>query len=192
MGFRPLRSRSVRWRPASGTGIEHLTLSRSAGKIVARSVVVGEDEGRHYGVRYTIICDRSWVVRSLDLETTTGLKLSFVKDRAGRWRDRNWRVLAKFDGCVDVDLMGTPFTNTLPIRRLDLSARAGAVELRVLYVPFDSFKPVVHRQRYTCIGRGRLYRFEVADGSFSADISVDADGLVIHYPGLFERVPMVR
>jgi hypothetical protein len=190
MPFRPLSTRTVRWRPIGAAGLEHLTLSREGKSIVARSVVVGEDEGRRYGVRYTIVCDASWSVRSLDLETTSGETLRLAKDRAGRWRDGNRRVLPKFDGCVDIDLTGTPFTNTLPIRRLDLSTRDGAVELRVLYVPFTTFRPVVARQRYTRLMRGRRYRFETADGSFSADISVDPDGLVTHYPGLFERVPL--
>jgi hypothetical protein len=35
---------------------------------------------------------------------------------------------------------------------------------------------------------GRLYRYQALDRSFSADLSVDGDGLVIDYPTLFERV----
>ena len=32
------------------------------------------------------------------------------------------------------------------------------------------------------------FRYEAVDGSFAADITVDADGLVVDYPSLFVRV----
>jgi hypothetical protein len=34
-------------------------------------------------------------------------------------------------------------------------------------------------------GRDGLYRFLSLDGSFTADLPVDADGLVVDYPELF-------
>jgi hypothetical protein len=37
-------------------------------------------------------------------------------------------------------------------------------------------------------GEGRLYRYEAVDRSFTADLTVDEDGLVTEYPGLFVRV----
>ena len=57
------------------------------------------------------------------------------------------------------------------------------------YVPFDTFKPVVDEQRYRCLEQDRLYRYEAVDRSFSANLAVDADGLVADYPGLFTRIP---
>jgi hypothetical protein len=186
--FGILRSQSVRWRPINGTGLEHLTVSIEPREIIARSVVIGQREGRPYGVRYTIVCDAAWVIRSLDLETTAGQTLCLVKDDDGRWTDQGGASLPSFDGCIDIDLAGTPFTNTLPIRRLDLDVNDGPVELRMLYVPFDTFTPIVDEQRYRCLGRRSLYRYETVDRSFSADLPVDPDGLVTDYPGLFERV----
>ncbi len=57
----------------------------------------------------------------------------------------------------------------------------------MLYVPFDTFEPSVERQRYTKLDE-RLFRFETADGGFSADLPLDEDGLVIDYPTLFKRL----
>ncbi len=34
----------------------------------------------------------------------------------------------------------------------------------------------------------RRYRHESRDSDFTAEIEVDADGWVTHYPGLFERL----
>ena len=42
-------------------------------------------------------------------------------------------------------------------------------------------------QRYTRLD-DRRYRFELTHGSFTRDITVDADGFVLDYPGLFSRV----
>jgi hypothetical protein len=181
------RTRTVRWQPVEGVGLEHLTLTMSSRKIVVRSVVVGEREGAPYGVRYEIICDGHWVTQSLDLETTDGRSLHLGKDKAGRWHDGRGRHLRRFDGCVDVDLSGSPFTNTLAINRLRLRPNDGPTKVRVFYVPFETFRPFPDEQLYTCLKPKRLYRFEEADGSFRANISVDRDGLVTNYPGLFKR-----
>jgi uncharacterized protein len=69
-----------------------------------------------------------------------------------------------------------------------LDVHDGPVELKMLYVPFDTFKPIVDEQRYRCLARRSLYRYEAVDRSFSADLPVDPDGLVTDYPGMFERV----
>jgi hypothetical protein len=135
-----------------------------------------------------IVCDAGWVIHTLDLETAAGQDLCLVKDGNGRWTDRSGTHLPRFDGCIDIDLAGTPFTNTLPIRRLDLDVQDGSVELKMLYVPFDTFTPIVDEQRYRCLKSRSLYRYEAVDLSFSADLPVDPDGLVTDYPSMFERV----
>ena len=48
--------------------------------------------------------------------------LSLTGDGAGRWQI-DGRDAPDLDGCLDLDIQVTPFTNSLPIRRLDLAAR---------------------------------------------------------------------
>lgn len=120
--------------------------------------------------------------------TVDGRGLRLLSDGEGRWRDEDGRPLPRFDGCIDIDLAGTPFTNTLPIRRLGLARQSGTARLTMLYVPFDTFEPVIDGQRYTCLVEDRLYRYEAEDRSFAADLPVDEDGLVTDYPSLFERL----
>jgi hypothetical protein len=188
MSFRMLDARTVRWRPAQGGGLEHLTVRLENGTIVARSTVIGARGGTPYGVSYTIVCDAGWGVRSLALATTDDRRLHLSSDGIGHWSDQDGRRLPQFDGCMDVDLAGTPFTNTLPIRRLDLGVGREPVSMFMVYVPFDTFAPMIDGQSYRCLQPGRLYRYQALDCSFSADLSVDGDGLVIDYPTLFERV----
>jgi hypothetical protein len=48
----------------------------------------------------------------------------------------------------------------------------------------------VDRQVYRCLEAETRYRYEAFDGSFSADITVDDDGLVVDYPPLFHRLSL--
>jgi hypothetical protein len=188
MSFRTLETRTVRWRPVQGGGLEHLTVRSASGSIVARSTLIGARGGTPYGVSYTIVCGTDCRVRTLELATTDDRRLQLSSDGSGHWSDHGGRSLPQFDGCIDVDLAGTPFTNTLPIRRLDLDTEREVVTLSMVYVPFDTFSPVTDGQSYRCLQPGRLYRYQALDRSFAADLSVDGDGLVIDYPTLFERV----
>ncbi|APG92445.1 DNA-binding response regulator [Sinorhizobium americanum] len=158
--------------------------------IRAVSVLIGNRGGASYGVRYRIDCDETWLVRKLMVDTTDGRSLHLRSDHPGQWATARGAALPEFDGCIDIDLAGTPFTNTLPIRRLNLTRASGTVKLKMLYVPFDSFEPTVDGQHYTCIEDGKLHRYQAEDRSFTADLPVDEDGLVIDYPTLFQRLSL--
>ena len=187
--FRPLSPVAARWRLEDGSGLEHLDLKPSGDTIVADGVIIGNRGGAPYGVRYHVVCDSGWATLSLDLEATDGRGVHLLSDGSGHWSDSTGRRDPQFDGCIDIDLAGSPFTNSLPIRRRDLSPGQGAVEFRMLYVPFQSFAPTVDEQRYRCLKPG-LYRYEAVDRSFAAELTVDEDGLVIDYPTLFHRIPL--
>jgi uncharacterized protein len=58
----------------------------------------------------------------------------------------------------------------------------------VVYVLLPELTLTTDPQRYTCLERGRRYRYESLDSDFVREIDVDADGLVVTYPGLFRRV----
>ncbi|MBB4185989.1 putative glycolipid-binding domain-containing protein [Sinorhizobium terangae] len=190
--FRALSPTTVRWRPLEGEGLEHLTLTSTdtpdGAVIRAVGVLIGNRGGVPYGVRYRVDCDETWLVRKLIVDTTDGRSLHLRSDAPGKWATARGAALPKFDGCIDIDLAGTPFTNTLPIRRLGLTRRSGTVRLKMLYVPFNTFEPIVDGQHYTCLDDFKLYRYEAEDRSFAADLPVDEDGLVIDYPTLFQRL----
>ncbi|HEY7459881.1 MAG TPA: putative glycolipid-binding domain-containing protein [Xanthobacteraceae bacterium] len=186
--FRPLEARSVRWRPLQGVGLEYLTLAPENGAIVARAVTIGTFEGKPFGARYKVVCDANWTFRELKLDAVNGVTLCLSSDGHGHWTDAHGQQLSGFETCIDIDLGGSPFTNTLPIRRLDLDQGDGPMELSMLYVPFDTFEPFVDGQRYSCLQSRRRYRYEAVDGAFVGELVVDEDGLVLDFPPLFTRV----
>jgi hypothetical protein len=74
----------------------------------------------------------------------------------------------------------------MPVRRHKLHEQPGTVDFAMAWVSLPDLK--VHRseQRYEHLEPGRV-RFSDDDG-FTADLELDADGLVITYPGLARRV----
>ena len=59
----------------------------------------------------------------------------------------------------------------------------------MVYISLPEFTVTTDPQRYTCLEPGRRYRYESLDSDFVREIEVDAQGLVVTYPGLFRRVP---
>ena len=176
----------ARWEDWSGRGLQHVVLTERADAIVAEAVCVVAEEG-DFAARYRIQCDPDWRCRELDVEIIGAARtLRLRSDGRGHWTTGDGTPLAALDGAIDVDLPITPFTNTLPIRRLGLAPGASA-EIDVVYVRAPALSVEIDRQRYTCVETLRRYRYEAVDGTFSADLDVDAHGLVITYPGLFRR-----
>ena len=95
--------------------------------------VVSGVQGDGTDVTYHLELDPRWQV--LRLSVTEGdREVDLTRDsRAGTWRDAGGAVLPELQGCADVDISVTPFTNTLPIRRLQL-AEGESAEIRVAYV----------------------------------------------------------
>lgn len=182
----------LRWRALPGPGLEHLSLATAPDGITAESVVIATaEDGTPFAAGYRIACDAAWRARRLEVALIGAeAALALESDGAGRWTDAaTGAPLPALHGALDPDLTATPFTNTLPIRRLGL-ARGASAEIVTAYVSLPDLALTAARQRYTCLEPGRLYRFESLDGSgFAREIEVDADGLVLAYPGLFERVP---
>jgi uncharacterized protein len=182
------------WKPWVVEGLEHLRLALGSGGAAADSVIIGIEDGAPFRIRYTVRCDAGWRVRELRVSSLAGDDKGFemFADGEGRWSTADGRPAPSLEGCFDVDISATPFTNTLPIRRLGLEAGESA-NLEVLYLAVPEMRVVPARQRYVCLkrdDRGGLYRYESLDGEaagFTADLPVDADGLVLDYPGLFKR-----
>ncbi len=181
------------WTPWEGKGLEHLRLRLEETGIEADGVVIGEEDGVAFRARYVIRCDPGWRTREMVVDPLDGRgPLHLRSDGEGNWSDASGRSVPELEGCTDVDLSVTPFTNTLPIRRLDLG-EGGSSEIAVVYVDVPDMRLDVSRQRYTCLERnadGGLYRYEDRGSvrGFTADLPVDADGLVLDYPGIFRRL----
>lgn len=180
------------WVPWARPGLEHLRLELDPDGPVADGLVLGLADERAFRLYYRIQCDSAWRVQRADLALLGADRppLNLRTDGEGRWTDGDGRPLSEFEGCLDLDLSVTPFTNTLPIRRLGLEPGQSA-EVLMAYVDVPELRLQSTRQRYDCLEMGPgggMYRFTALPGGYNAVLPVDPDGLVLDYRGLFKRV----
>jgi hypothetical protein len=178
----------ARWRECAGTGIQHVVLREGSEEISTEAAVIVTEEEARFAVGFRILCDSAWRVRKVEASVIgDNRRIAMTSDGAGHWRDSTGAPQPQLDGAIDVDLPITPFTNTLPIRRLNLRVGESA-DIRVVYITLPDFTITTDPQRYTCLEPLRRYRYESLDSDFVREIEVDEHGLVVTYPGLFNRL----
>lgn len=171
----------VRWASWSGHTLEVLRLGWENAGWTAEGVIGGID------VQYAIRLDEDWNVRQFVLfRDAEEPDLWLARDIAGRWGEMNGVYRRELDGCTEVDLVGSPFTTTLPIRRLALPVGEQAEVLAALVDP-ESLHVVPVRQRYTRVGE-RRWRTESLETGYDIEFDVDEHGLVLDEPDEFRRV----
>jgi hypothetical protein len=199
---------SLFWRRKDTTGTEHALVDARHG-LYARGHQLAVDPIA-YTCRYELQTDPTWATGRLDVsaEGAGWVRSVRLELAAGRWRvtateqgDLDAALTAAgharaglpgsedpdlLYGAFDVDLSGSPLTNTLPIRRLNLvgADKGVAHRLSVAWVLLPSLEVVQADQIYTKLGDGLV---RCAGETFSADLMVDDDGFVRDYPGLAER-----
>jgi uncharacterized protein len=183
----------VIWTPWDSAGMEHLRLSIDENdNIIADGVILGIESGLPFRIRYSIGCDRNWSVREVKVSHLDPSKspTTLLSNGRGDWVDWLRNPMPRIAGCTEIDLSVSPFTNTIPIRRLNLGIGEPA-EIEVVYFKLPGFQVNPVRQRYTLLKAtttGRTYRYESIDSGYTADLPVDEYGLVIDYPEAWRRV----
>lgn len=169
------------WRGLEFDSLERLRVQE--GGMVQASSIVDSARGRY---SYEIVCEKDWTFRQLRLEALAGERtLTITYDGRGNWTvDGETRT--DLTEAIDLDLAITPFTNTLPIRRLDL-AIGDEGDVTAVFVSFPDLEVTLDEQRYTRIDED-IYLYESLDSDFEREITVDVHGIVVEYPGLFERL----
>jgi hypothetical protein len=174
------------WQNWEGDATEKITLRETKEGIFVESIITNAGQ-ESFTVGYTIFCDASWRVRRFEIDSAERKKkIGLESDGLGRWSN-NSIAIAELSGAIDIDITATPFTNTLPIRRLKLKENR-TEDISVVYITVPELNVSAERQRYTCLIPNRRYRFEQLDTGFVREIETDENGLVLVYPGLFKRI----
>lgn len=193
--------RIVMWEPAEpgirAAGLARLGPEGDGYRADGSVTAVAERPGRFpcgepWSMRFTIRLGADFRTRSIDVESITAAgcaRLVLEGDGDGRWTADGSPAPA-IDGCLDVDLGSTPFTNTLPIRRLGL--RVGeAREVRVAWIGAPGLELRAVALRYTRLppqGGADAYQYESLASGFSTTMTVDDEGLVIDYERVSRRI----
>jgi hypothetical protein len=196
------------WQRTDVNGAEYAALDDGRG-LKARGVAIAADP-LPYACRYDLTTDEGWVTVAFEatVEGAGWQRTVRMERAAGRWRvragekgdlDAAMTAAGRRAGlmpgaedperlaeALDVDLYASPLTNTLPLRRLRLRDAAPGTQTTITaaWVLLPSLAVIPGEQTYTILGPGRV---RYASGTFTADLELDADGYVTHYPGLARR-----
>lgn len=142
-----------------------------------------ERENVHYVIRIA----PTWHVRQFmlfrDLDEPD---LWLAIDDRHHWGEVNGSYRREFDGCADVELSCTPFTVTVPIRRLGLGVGEGA-DIPLVDIDVDTLATTVARTRFERLDERSWRRTRLSDGDVR-EFTVDDRGLVVDEAGRFQRV----
>jgi hypothetical protein len=104
----------------------------------------------------------------------------------GRWDGS----LPDLSDALDIDIENSPLTNTMPILRQGFQ-REGSGDFVMAFVTTPGLRVEASPQRYEHVRAtedGSVVRYISRDGDFTADLEVDDEGLLVHYPRLARRV----
>jgi hypothetical protein len=165
--------------------LENCNIQVSESGVIITSTIVGYYEGVIYKVDYNIRTNGNWETLDFQIRSKQNDEvqlISFEGDGLGNWK-RNGEKLEQFNGCLDIDIPLTPFTNSLPINRLKL-VNNRPQEINVIYLDLLSYEIRRVKQKYVRLSAFE-YRYENVPNDFETVIKVDEAGFVLDYPFLF-------
>jgi hypothetical protein len=197
-------SRAIAWVKEDGAA-EFADVLIQPNRLTASGIAIGSSP---YGYRLDYKLEtRSDFITSGLLVTARGegwsRRLDLRRLRSGRWTVRTssrgnaeMRApggdMAAFDKALDCDLAQSPLTNSMPVLRHRLLEGGGPVEFLMAWVSVPDLSVHASRQRYTFLRKSgdiAVVRYESESRDFVAEVTFDADGLVIDYPGIARRTP---
>jgi uncharacterized protein len=176
------------WQCLDVAGHDCVTLKSEDDGWRLEGCAVRMENGIPCRLSYRVACDSSWRTRRALIAGAVGsreVEMDIRNTSGGEWTV-NGQACAALAGCTDIDLGFTPATNLLPIRRLALAVGRGAV-VSAAWLRFPELEFSVLDQHYQRTGADS-YRYSSADGCFQTELRVQADGLVVEYPGLWRVV----
>jgi hypothetical protein len=173
---------AILWQASDG-GSEVCVLERAGRGRRLRGTVLTHEAERPIELRYAVAVDAAWVTTDVEvLVSFAGGDLHEPVELGSLWSGKERPP--EYEDCADVDLSFTPATNTLPIRRLALAVGEEA-EIAVAWLVWPELRFERAVQRYARLGEHR-YRYRQDD--FEAELTVDEDGLVLEYEGLWRAI----
>lgn len=178
---------NIEWTGFYNAADEYCTLDITPDEITVSSSMTGLSEGKAYEVDYIMKLTPDWDVRYVETTARLNGDMTTVKlksDGKGSWT-KDGEPAPELDECMYIDISLTPFTNSLPINHLDMKD-GEPQKIRVVYFDVMEGNIQCKEQQYTKLSDTE-YKFETIPKDFEVIITVDASGMVTHYPELFKR-----
>ncbi|GAA0036558.1 putative glycolipid-binding domain-containing protein [Brevibacterium metallidurans] len=200
------RSRQVSW-----VGVDDPVRRDSADVLLDDGLrAFGRQVTDDYAAAWTVDARDGWITRTVAVAVQgRGWARTLILNRdsdTGRWTSATHERGAPptslprpgivdadaLDEALDCDLGMCPLTNTMPIRRLGVQTDTAAEHsLTMAWIDMPSLEVIAGPQIYTGIDADYV-RYTSGTRDFTAELTVDEDGLVIDYPQLAERTAVDR
>jgi hypothetical protein len=176
------------WRWLQGAGLERFEFLRAGSEWIFRGTILTLMQEEAFEARYELLCDQAFLTRraQISVRGSAGERTLTISAENGRWYE-NGRENTLVRGALDIDLGWSPSTNTLPIRRLDLQVGHSSGEFIAAWVRFPGLTLEPLPQEYVRLAE-RLYLYSSRGGSFTAQLQVDDQQLVVDYQGFWQRI----
>jgi uncharacterized protein len=175
--------------------MESVRVQLSGNRIKANGRIVAAAADTHpaFAAYYDLQTSETGATKRLGMTVTLAERerqLSVARDEENMWliTDQRGESRAAFDGALDVDVVFSPFFNVLPIRRYGLHERPGSITVPTIYVTLPDVSVNAASVSYSCTAAGTAAGIKVHSPVADTTLTVDADGFIVDYPGLAERI----
>jgi hypothetical protein len=190
----PHVARMLAWVGVDGLRLEaaRVVLGEYGLRATGSLVSCQQDGIEAYSASYSLSTDETGVVQRLTVRLTRAQgeqHVTLTRSEEGNWLVDHGQGAARtdFGGALDVDLEFSPLFNALPVRRLALHRIAAKHGLAMVFVSLPSLEVSRVPQTYRTVSVGEPAVICLGSDSYDVEFTVDADGLVLDYPGLAHR-----
>ena len=174
----------------SRAGFEVVFPRRADGGVRLEGGTTGAEEDGIWSILYDITLDAGWSTRTARVVGISGSGRSEVLvegDGRGRWRVDGVDA-PHLEGCIDVDLESSSFTNAFPIHRLGLAV-GDQSEAPAAWVRLDLSLERLDQsyRRLDDDGERQRYDYYAPRDDFRSELVYDESGFVLQYPGIAVR-----
>ena len=160
---------NILWTGREYHSLENCLINTTDWGSEINSTIIGHYQEKIYRVEYYIKTNTAWETILVELHARHSNRQQdyvFMGDGKGNWMVNGKHAIA-FEGCIDVDIPLTPFTNTLPINRLRLSTNE---ERQTKAIYFDVLENQIRivMQKYVCLSKTRFH-YENVPNDFEAN-----------------------
>jgi hypothetical protein len=175
-----MTTRRAAWRRSDEVETdEHCTLTVRDSGLSLVGTVLGAEDGLPVRIEYRVLTDGAGLTTAVHVRDLRGFEqraIALARTAKGAWTV-DGAASRGLKGCTDIDLGCSPSTNTLPIRRLRLNIGASHT-IQAAWIRFPELSVVKASQTYTRLDE---FTYRYASGDFSAELTVDDEGLVAAY-----------
>lgn len=181
--YRPLPLEGMRatWTTPDGNDGETLSLRFENEAWTAEGVVSGAD------IQYVFRLTATWQLQQMLLfRDMDEPDLWLAHDGWSRWGEVNGSERRELGGCEDIDVLCSPFTRTMAVRRLSIGI-GQSTDVDSITVDTETLSVQRSRLEYTRLG-SHHWVIRRDDGGPSHEFDVDEFGLALDLDGHFRRV----